>query len=158
MERFLAFIQQVPFLCGALDAARESDKIRLIFEFELKNKGSSFAENARDKKNPWNRIAIPFAFALPKGVRVLSKIPFAWLRAALALTPTRYRYASRLRLCRNLVMVKVLSHRIKEHGDTELLKLRETLVKEASLSKDTEVMALYSAEEAMSSWWDEWHG
>lgn len=157
MERFLTFLSQIPFWCGAKNPERWAEAIRLVFDKELKDPSSSFAESAEDKRSPWNRIELPFSFSVPLWIRSLSLIRFSWIRAILSFSPRRYRYASRLRLCKQLVLIKVLSHRIKEHGDDGHIKLRDKLLKEAMLSKDKGVTDTYTALDAVNSWWDEWN-
>jgi hypothetical protein len=56
------FFVQLPYLCGAMNAARCSRRNALIWDDESNDKESVFARNEEDLLEPFNRISLAYDF------------------------------------------------------------------------------------------------
>lgn len=127
MKSFVKFIEAVPVLCGAKNAARWGRLNVLQFHDELKS-DSVFSRNEDDEFNPDNRLDTAFGFEGDENKKAY---------------------------CRKLVLLKVLNHYIEEHG-LDYHAEKETLIDDLEYSAGIypEIEAAFTVQDAMLSGWE----
>ena len=128
--KFIEAVAKMPELCGAEDAERWGDVMRLIYEDEIENPKSAFRKNEKDLEDPRNRLKVAFAWSCEN--------------------------RDKKRYCEDLVLLKMLNHYIDDHKMVRLEKQRDEL--KASIDERSAVFAdvdaVFPEAEKMSSFWD----
>jgi hypothetical protein len=119
-----------PALCDAQNASRFGAIAGLVFDHELSDKNSPFAENSLDKEDPYNRISPAFAWSAGIG------------------------YESKKRYIMDLVVYASKMHHLKEHKqdglDAEVAILKQDLEAREPLYSD--VKAIQPVAGVMGVW------
>lgn len=132
MNKAISFINAIPVVSGAYDPERVAAVMEFIFTNELYVENSVFALNDRDREDPWNRLALAFAFpAKDEG---------------------------RKDQCRRLAFIAMITHYRLKHHDCTYDKELEEVVKQAKAMEPSypDIAKYLTVEEAgTDSYWDE---